>query len=105
VTTKHYLNKLFEEKKEFHVRSKKTWWKDYIYRAMSKDALLRAGLSKGDLKNAVTSGWLEKQSIEEKGKYRTVYINLGREMPQREPFKIWIDKIYRYFKNELDEYY
>jgi len=103
---KYELERTFETKKEFHVREVKRWYKDTIYRGMFHKTLIHEGYLNADLVAAEKMGWLKKhQVVDENGTHRNAYLWLDREMPQRETFKILVDKIYRLFTGDYDEYY
>jgi hypothetical protein len=104
--SKYEIERTFETKKEFHVREKKTWYRDTIYRGISHKSLLKEGYLNKDLIEAEKNGWLRKHQIVDKnGEILNAYIWLDREMPQRETFKRLLDKIYRFLKGEYKEYY
>lgn len=104
--TLYSVERTFQNKKEFHARDKVTWYKDTIYRGMFEKSLLKEGYSLKELDFCIEKNYLKKSFTRYKdGSLRTSYLYIKREMPQRETFKIWIDKIYRFIKGQYKEYY
>lgn len=103
---KNDLKYAFENLVEFHVRNEKKWYRDRIYRGVFHKTLIQEGFLQKQLKIALDEGFIEEHKIiDENGSQRLAYLWIEREMPQREPFKRLIDRIYRLFLGEYSEYY